>query len=123
LSVLNFNLLLAVRTPGFIVTNKSDTITGEIKIPIFDSYTGGLSLFGINLEQFIFSGILWSVSCKTHTVLNLEPLLKMDKILPMQWYWFSDGFPDKIGICLFRLPFQVMDELLLSFFILALAIV
>jgi hypothetical protein len=52
LSVLNIHLLLAVRAPGFIVTNDLDTISGEIKIPIFDSYTGGLSLSGINLEQF-----------------------------------------------------------------------
>ncbi|MCA1745964.1 MAG: hypothetical protein LC643_09760 [Bacteroidales bacterium] len=52
LLVLNFNLLLAIKVPGFIVTNSSDTIAGEVQIPIFDSYTGGLSLFGINLEQF-----------------------------------------------------------------------
>jgi len=50
--VLNFNLLLAASVPGYIVTNSSDTIRGVIKIPRFDWYTGGLTLFGINLEQF-----------------------------------------------------------------------
>lgn len=51
LLVLNFNLLPAAKVSGFNVTYSSDTITGEIKIPRFDSYTGGLILFGINLEQ------------------------------------------------------------------------
>lgn len=49
---LNINLLLAAEVPGYIVTNTSDTIMGEIKVLRFDSYTGGLSLFGINLASF-----------------------------------------------------------------------
>lgn len=52
LLTLNVNLLLAVKVPGYIVTNSSDTIIGEVKVLRFDTFTGGITLFGINMEPF-----------------------------------------------------------------------
>lgn len=38
--------------PGYIVTNNSDTIAGEVKVSRYDIYTGGILCSGINLEPF-----------------------------------------------------------------------
>lgn len=48
--MLNVNLALAKKLPGYIVVNSSDTIFGEIRVPDFDTYSGAIVLFGINLE-------------------------------------------------------------------------
>lgn len=38
--------------PGFIITESSDTITGEIKLSLFNPNTGGYIVHGIDLESF-----------------------------------------------------------------------
>ena len=48
--MLNVNLALAKKLPGYILVNSSDTIFGEIRVPAFDTYSGAIVLFGINLE-------------------------------------------------------------------------
>lgn len=52
LLTLHLSSMLAFEVPGYIITNNSDTIKGDIKLSNFDIYTGGLLLNGINLEQF-----------------------------------------------------------------------
>ena len=46
------NNILANKVPGYIISNKTDTIFGEIKVSRFDLYTGGFVINGINLEPF-----------------------------------------------------------------------
>lgn len=52
LFTLHISSVLAFDVPGYIITNNSDTIKGDIKLSNFDIYTGRLILSGISLEQF-----------------------------------------------------------------------
>lgn len=49
---LNMNLTLARNVAGYITTNSSDTLFGEIKISRFNIFTGGIVWNGIDLESF-----------------------------------------------------------------------
>lgn len=46
----NLKSAIAVKLPGYIILNSSDTIFGEIKISGFDLYMGGIVFNGVNLE-------------------------------------------------------------------------
>ncbi len=48
--ILISNSIEARKVPGYIVTENSDTIYGEIKVTFFNLVTGGVILDGINLE-------------------------------------------------------------------------
>ena len=51
----------AKRVTGYIITENSDTLYGEIKVPDFNRVTGGWIMNGTNLESFHFE-----VSFKDH---------------------------------------------------------
>lgn len=52
--ILNNHYLEAKKVPGFIITENTDTIYGEIKISKFNLLTAGLILDGINVEPLHF---------------------------------------------------------------------
>jgi len=69
---LNGNIIEAKKVPGFIITENSDTIYGQIKLSKFNLLTGTWFLRGINLEQLHFE--IWFKENKSRKFKNFKAI-------------------------------------------------
>ena len=72
LLILNGNYLEARKVPGFIITENSDTIYGQIKLSKFNLQTGTWFFHGINLEPLHFE--VWFRDEKSKKFRNFQAI-------------------------------------------------